>query len=189
MFEEGHAQQIGGPWILQDVKDFESWSSDEDSWDSWNSWNSWNSDEDSVLDIDDAFEMDSSGAYHFLGFHPYKEIVYLDFPMERGVAYSWNSSKFHDLGSFKPEKFHYVRTYVPFPYTPCWMGEFPGNELETQLEYEKLLAKKWELEAQLENSSNFTCVDEYELHKLRGRAKRVKDCAAKIRRRRHIGAR
>jgi hypothetical protein len=187
MFEGDHAQQMGGPWVLQDVKDFESWDSDEDSWDSWNSWNS--DDEDSVLDVEDAFERDASGDFHFLGFHPYREIVYLDFPIGRGVAYDWNSSKFHDLGSLKPEKYQYIRTYVPFPYTPCWTGEFPGNELETQLEYDELLTKKWELEAQLEDSSNFTCVDEYELHKLRGCAKRVKDCAAKIRRRRRIRAR
>jgi hypothetical protein len=177
MFEEDHDQQMSGPWILQDVKDFGSWDSDEDRWDSWNSLSSYEH-----SDIDDAFERDDSGDYRFLGFHPYEEIVYLNFPMGRGIAYDWNNSKFHDLGSLKPEKYHCVQTDVPFPYTPCWMGEFSGNELEIQLE-------KWESEAQLEDSSNFTCMDEYELHKLRGRAKRVKDCAAKIRRRRRIRAR
>ncbi|XP_047044507.1 putative F-box/kelch-repeat protein At1g15680 [Lolium rigidum] len=189
-FEEDHTQQVGGPWILQDVKDFQNfeelWTFDEDSM------GSWNSEEHNILDIDDAFERNyGGGGHHFLGFHPYKEIVYLEFPIGRGVAYDWNSSKFHDLGNLKPQGYHYLQlgTDASFPYTPCWMGQFPGNELETQLKYEELLTKKLELEAQLESSSNFTCVDEYELHKHRGHAKRIKDCAAKTRRRRRIVAR
>ncbi|KAM0842465.1 hypothetical protein ACQ4PT_058356 [Festuca glaucescens] len=80
-----------------------------------------------------------------------------------------------------------------FTYTPCWMGQFPGNELESQLEDEKLARRelKLQLESQLEDDHNFTytCVEEYELRKLRGHTKRAKDSAAKIRRRHRIVAR
>ncbi|KAM0842468.1 hypothetical protein ACQ4PT_058358 [Festuca glaucescens] len=192
-FGDNHAQKLGGPWILQDVncrKDMEVYPSAhyrapvEEKYD-------WNSDEDNFLDIEDVVEGGYSGSYHFLGFHPYKEIVYLELCMGRGVAYDWNSSKFQDLGCLEPTDHHYVEEGITasFPYTPCWMGEFPGNELESLLEDEKIARRKLEREAQLEDHSNFTFVDEYELRKLRGRAKRVKDSATKIRRRRRVTAR
>ncbi|CAM0955474.1 unnamed protein product [Alopecurus aequalis] len=151
----------------------------------------WNSDEDNVLDIEDAAEGGYGGHYHFLGFHPYKEIVYLYLDVAgRGLAYDWNKSRFQDLGSLGPMVSYYqppTGTDPSFAYMPCWMGEFPGNELETLLEYEKLLRRKLEMKAQREDESNYTFVDEYELRKLRGHAKRVKD-SAKIRRRHRIAA-
>jgi hypothetical protein len=195
MFED-HAQQMNGPWILQNVnyhRDFEEHhpSGNRKFRPSVEEKFEWNSDEDNVLDIEDAAEGNYSKGYDFLGFHPYKEIVYLEFSKERGVAYDWNGSKFQDLGSLEPEEYHYVEQGIDasFPYTPCWMGEFPGNELESLLEDEEIARKKLKMEAQLEDNSNFTCVDEYELRKLRGRAKRVKDSANKLRRRRCTPAR
>ena len=148
----------------------------------------WNSDDDNVLEIEDDAEEGYGGHYYFLGFHPYKEIVYLDLGMGRGLAYHWNSSRFQHLGGLEPVDYHYgvEGTDASFPYTPCWMGEFPGNELESQLEDEEIARKKLELEAQLEDTSNFTCVDEYELRKHRGRTKRVKDSVTKTRRRHRI---
>ncbi|GJN15457.1 hypothetical protein PR202_gb02375 [Eleusine coracana subsp. coracana] len=35
----------------------------------------------------------------FLGFHPYKEVVFLHHSGDRGIAYHWNCSKVEDLGS------------------------------------------------------------------------------------------
>ncbi|KAM0842463.1 hypothetical protein ACQ4PT_058356 [Festuca glaucescens] len=156
----------------------------------------WNSDEDNLLDhIEDAAEGNHIGDYCVLGFHPYKEIVYLSLSIGRGVAYDWNNSKFQDLGSLEP-KYHDdmdQQIETSFTYTPCWMGQFPGNELESQLEDEKLARRelKLQLESQLEDDHNFTytCVEEYELRKLRGHTKRAKDSAAKIRRRHRIVAR
>jgi hypothetical protein len=192
-YGEDRAQKIGGPWILQDVnyrKGTEEYRSPyyraplEEKYD-------WNSDEDNFLDIEDVVQGGYSGDYRFLGFHPYKEIVYLELCMGRGVAYDWNSSKFQDLGCIEPRDHHYVEEGITasFPYTPCWMGEFPGNELESLLEDEAIARRKLEREAQLEDHSNFSFVDEYELHKLRGRAKREKDSVSKIRRRRRVTAR
>ena len=83
----------------------------------------------------------------------------------------------------------YGKTDTSFPYTPCWISEFPGNELESLLEDEKLSRRKLEQEAQLKEESNFTYMGEYELRKHSGHTKRVKDSAAKLQRRRRIAAR
>jgi hypothetical protein len=192
--EEGHAKKLHKQWILQDVnyrKVLEKYNPNgyencaapvEEKYD-------WNSDDDNVLDhIQDTTE-DYSEDYCFLGFHPHKEIVYLSLSVGRGVAYDWNNSKFQDLGSLHPKYYYDMdqRIETSFTYTPCWMGPFPGNELKSQLEDEKLARRelKLQLESQLEDDHNFTytCVDEYEMRKLRGHAKRAKDSAAKIRRR------
>ncbi|KAM0842472.1 hypothetical protein ACQ4PT_058360 [Festuca glaucescens] len=186
-------QQIGKPWILQDVnnrKIMEEYHNGryrppvEEKYD-------WNSDEDNFLYIEDVEGGYYRRSSHFLGFHPYKEIVYFELHRGRGVAYDWNSSKFQDLGCSEPTDNHYFEegTTVSFPYTPCWMAEFPGNEFESLLEDEEIARKKSELEAQLEDHSNFSCSDEYELRKFSGSAKRVKDCVTKLRRRRRITAR
>jgi len=226
IFEEDHAKQTGGPWILQDVnyrKNCERYRHAQLMGEPWAQqdvdyhllWHfegyrnkdkappveekyDWNSDEDSVLDnIEDAAEGEYSSCYQFLGFHPYKEIAYLEFSRKRGFAYHWNSSEFQDLGSLEPEEeySYYEEEYsyygkrvvdASFPYTPCWMGEFPGNELESLLEDEEIARIKRD---QLEDSSNFTCLEEYELCKHRGSAKMAKDSTAKIRRRRRVTAR
>jgi hypothetical protein len=69
------------------------------------------------------------------------------------------------------------------------MAEFPGNEFESLLGDEEIARKKSELEAQLEDHSNFSCADEYALRKFSGHAKRVKDSVTKLQRRRRIKAR
>ncbi|XP_051199989.1 putative F-box/kelch-repeat protein At1g15680 [Lolium perenne] len=184
-------QQIGKPWILQDVNNRKIKYHNgryrppvEEKYD-------WNSDEDNFLYIEDVEGVYYSEGSHFLGFHPYKEIVYFELHRGRGVAYDWNSSKFQDLGCSEPTDNHYFQdgTTVSFPYTPCWMAEFPGNEFESLLEEEEIARKKSELEAQLEDHCNFSCADEYELRKLSGRAKRDKNSVTKLRRRRRITAR
>ncbi|XP_044953272.1 uncharacterized protein LOC123403402 [Hordeum vulgare subsp. vulgare] len=193
-----YAQQLGRQWILQSVNPGKEDHEQKYDYD-------WNSDEDNVLDIDDVVEEAEDVAeeaedvdedehnryYFFLGFHPYKEVVFLN-SAARGLAYDWINSRFQDLGSSwicQGYGIPYGKTDVSFPYTPCWISEFPGNELETLRLDEKLYRNKLELEAQLKEESNFTYTDEYELRKQSGRAKRVKDSAAKIRRGRHIAAR
>lgn len=190
--------QLGRRWILQDVNHRKSLferngnkhgdyrAPVEEKYD-------WNSDEDNIIDIEDNAEEGYRDDYYFLGFHPYKEMVFLILPgiKSRGMAYDWNNSKFQDLGNVSPADFDPScglpcgETDTAFPYTPCWMGEFPGNELESLLEDQELSRKKLELEEE----SNFTCMDEYELRKFRGQAKRVKDCTVKIRHRRRTRAR
>ncbi|KAI4963907.1 hypothetical protein ZWY2020_008687 [Hordeum vulgare] len=172
-----YAQQLGRQWILQSVNPGKEDHEQKYDYD-------WNSDEDNVLDIDDVVEEaedvaeeaedehnrsneDEHNRYYFS----------LDFIL---IKSSWICQGYG---------IPYGKTDVSFPYTPCWISEFPGNELETLRLDEKLYRNKLELEAQLKEESNFTYTDEYELRKQSGRAKRVKDSAAKIRRRRHIAAR
>ncbi|WVZ83486.1 hypothetical protein U9M48_030628 [Paspalum notatum var. saurae] len=64
-----------------------------------------------------------------IGFHPYKEVVFLD----RGflvVAYDLNSSKIHFLGNSCPKSYgRRIGIYESFLYTPCMVGDLlQGNE-------------------------------------------------------------
>ncbi|XBI44422.1 hypothetical protein VPH35_109056 [Triticum aestivum] len=166
--ETVYAQQLGRQWILQQVnlrKEYPEHKASDVKYDY-----DWNTDEDNVLDTEDVvdeavdvIENEEHISYGFLGFHPYKEVVFLN-TSTRGLAYDWINSKFQDLGS--------SWTCVSFPYTPCWVSAFPGNELESLLLDEKLYRNKLELEAQLEEESYFTYMGEYELRKQSGRAKR-----------------
>ncbi|XBH76546.1 hypothetical protein VPH35_103166 [Triticum aestivum] len=185
-FEHDHyAQQLGKQWILEDVN-YRKWSSENPEYTYTRDENpkalveekyDWNSDEDNVLDIEDVVIFLISSAI-----------------TTTGLAYDWNNSKFQYLGSSCPwlEAYTnppYGRTDASFVYTSCWMGKFSGNKLESLFEDEKLYRRKLEQESQLKEESNFTYMGEYELSKHRGRAKRVKDSADKVRRRRHISAR
>jgi hypothetical protein len=63
----------------------------------------------------------------FLGFHPYKEFVFLNVAFRRAVAYHWNTSEFQDLGNICPTDYlefagHYAQVEASFIYTPCWIG-------------------------------------------------------------------
>ncbi|CAM0952435.1 unnamed protein product [Alopecurus aequalis] len=98
----------------------------------------WNSDDDNILHSDEHAAAQGrrwSVNIGFLGFHPYKEMVFLDVALDETVAYDWNTSQFHYLGPTLPK--HYeepqhkgIDTY--FPYTPCWMYEFPESQLEDE---------------------------------------------------------
>ncbi|PUZ40991.1 hypothetical protein GQ55_9G467300 [Panicum hallii var. hallii] len=85
----------------------------------------------------------------FARFHPYKEIVFLDASLRRGVAYHWNTAKFQDLGNIWPQDYGEIAGRVAelemsFIYTPCWLEEFPGNSLETHQDEDCLgQIKQW----------------------------------------------
>ena len=58
----------------------------------------WDSDNDNVLGNEDRGER----LYYvisILGFHPFKEVIFLCQSLNRGLAYHWNSSKVQDLGT------------------------------------------------------------------------------------------
>ncbi|XP_044983487.1 putative F-box protein At3g16210 [Hordeum vulgare subsp. vulgare] len=59
---------------------------------------------------------------YFLGFHPYKEIVFLWMSKKTAVAYDFSSSKVQCLGNLNA---HWIG--VSFAYTPCWTGELSGK--------------------------------------------------------------
>jgi hypothetical protein len=83
----------------------------------------WDSDDDNVLNIEDA-DVGFCSYVAFLGFHPYKEVVYLGLASHRGavgVAYHLNSSKFQYLGVLQPKDSSFGIS-GSFPYTPCMIG-------------------------------------------------------------------
>ncbi|XP_062183443.1 uncharacterized protein LOC133887487 [Phragmites australis] len=138
-------KQCDGPWILQE---FNYWQdvvqhSDEDSAVEDNNKAivedkfEWDSDNDNVLEPGSR----SKDSYIiFLGFHPYKEVVFLSDKSDRVLAYNWSSSKLQDLGKLFPKFYIDLPDQYPlvkafFPYTPYWMGELPEKlNLEAQLE-------------------------------------------------------
>ncbi|KAL6626440.1 hypothetical protein ACP70R_030166 [Stipagrostis hirtigluma subsp. patula] len=122
-----------GPWTLQDINYHEL--CDEYGDDNYEAIVEekfeWDSDSDNVIDTKSTGKW-RGGYITFLGFHPYKEVVFLCDTLRRGFAYHLNSSKIQDLGNLHPT--HYgtemgIQPYIEasFPYTP-WMGEFlEGN--------------------------------------------------------------
>lgn len=135
-----------GPWTLQDINNQEQGVEYEDG-------NSeavvedrfeWDSDNDNVIETNSSggyinFLVDTkrrgrynSGGYiDFLGFHPYKEVIFLSDTLRRGLAYHLNSSKIQDLGNLRPTNYGTEVGIQPFiqesfPYTP-WMGWFPED--------------------------------------------------------------
>ena len=68
----------------------------------------------------------SGGSIYFLGFHPYKEVVFLRLTKLVGVAYHLKSSKVQYLGDMRPKDYDNSPTngiYEAFSYTPCMIGE------------------------------------------------------------------
>uniref|UniRef100_A0A0D9VSM3 Uncharacterized protein n=1 Tax=Leersia perrieri TaxID=77586 RepID=A0A0D9VSM3_9ORYZ len=87
-------------------------------------------DDDNVLDTGNDDEENNHRIY-FLGFHPYKAIVFLGISFI-GVAYHLNSSKLEYLGKLRPKDYSYTYAadiYEAFPYTPCMIGELPRNNI------------------------------------------------------------
>jgi hypothetical protein len=80
----------------------------------------WDSDDDNVVNIEEFNE----GYAGFLGFQPYKEVVFLElesWSRAIGVAYHLNSSKFQYLGKLHPRGYS-SGICGSFPYTPCLTG-------------------------------------------------------------------
>jgi len=86
----------------------------------------WISDDENVLDNEDIV----TGGYHeyinIIGFHPYKEIIFLDESLKRGLAYHLSSSKVEDIGNLYPTNLEYELINeqfitASFQYTHCFM--------------------------------------------------------------------
>jgi hypothetical protein len=85
----------------------------------------WNSDNDNFLNIED-YDTGYTSNFTFLGFHPYKEVVFLELAPLVGVAYHLESSKVQYLGTMRPKNYNKSPSngiYEVFPYTPCMIGE------------------------------------------------------------------
>ncbi|TVU47506.1 hypothetical protein EJB05_07109, partial [Eragrostis curvula] len=116
---KNNRQRIDGPWIL-----------DEDNMNNAapKPYFDWDSDDDNILDYEDKDEYEEAYIY-LLGFHPYKEIVFL-MASYIGIAYHLNSSKVQYLGKLYPKDYDLssVRgVHESFPYTPCLVGELLGT--------------------------------------------------------------
>jgi hypothetical protein len=76
-------RQEHGPWILHDANDDNKEPVVEHTFDEWNS-----DDDDNVLNVGDrSTNQDCCGYLQILGFHPYKEIVFFNRRLNRGLAY------------------------------------------------------------------------------------------------------
>jgi len=119
--------QASGPWVLQDVNYnvylhlFPNSIKEalvEEKYE-------WDSDNDNVLSNEDRAERHHCVMIRILGFHPFKEVIFLCQSLNRGLAYHWNSSKVQDLGNMDPTEYKYFADIWPdidfsFPYTPSW---------------------------------------------------------------------
>ena len=137
-----------GPWTLHDINSQEQGFEYEDgnSEEAVEGRFEWDSDNDNVIETNSRGKYNSggyinflerwgsynsSGYIDFLGFHPYKEVVFLSHTLRRGLAYHLNSSKIQDLGNLHPTNYGTEVGIQPFieesfPYTP-WMGWFPED--------------------------------------------------------------
>lgn len=104
-----------GPWILQkgDCDEDVKAAPVENNYE-------WDFDNGIILATEDKVESDDMNfrEVHFLGFHPYKEIVFLWTGRVRVVAFDFSSLKVQDLGQLLVQCVGSV-----FPYTPCWTGD------------------------------------------------------------------
>ncbi|CAL4935123.1 unnamed protein product [Urochloa decumbens] len=93
-------EQFGRPWILRDINYYEKRDKDDDD------------DDDEEEEEEEVEEM---------------EVVFLNESRIRGLAYHFNNSKVQDLGYIRPRNYGGPTAHIKmsFPYTPCWMGEYP----------------------------------------------------------------
>ncbi|CAO2142651.1 unnamed protein product [Urochloa humidicola] len=81
----------------------------------------WNSDDDSITDIEEEDNCYFQSNADFLGFHPYREVIFLRSPGNSAVAYHLNSKKAQYLGDLHLGG--YSRgLFDSFVYTPCLIG-------------------------------------------------------------------
>ncbi|CAL4901220.1 unnamed protein product [Urochloa decumbens] len=123
------AHQVNGPWILSYANsrkgddDIEALAQQESEW---------NSDDEDVLNTEDRDQNHQYiKSFGILGFHPYKEIIFLHKSVDRGFAYHLNTSKLERLGNICPIPYCNLDPYCCiqscFPYTPCKMAELPSS--------------------------------------------------------------
>lgn len=124
-YDELYHEQPNGPWTLQEEYYYEGYNNVEVA----NNQFEWDSDSEDILQIDETAYGPSS--YGILGFHPYKEVIFLEAGRGRALAFHWNSSKFRHLGKLYPKDYRrqafQLSITASFPYTPCWIDLYKGN--------------------------------------------------------------
>jgi hypothetical protein len=139
VFDENDGE---GPWILEDADSSEHYGQqhlqdvDKDEDDSnnalLNSEVEWDSDNDNIVDSESEVVQSFLGYISVLGFHPYKDVVFLNLSLYKAVAYHLNTSRVQVLGKVCPDDYcgHAAHITSSFPYTPCLVADFPENKLE-----------------------------------------------------------
>ncbi|XP_066162217.1 uncharacterized protein [Oryza sativa Japonica Group] len=96
---------------VNDMEEFE-WAIDKDS-------------DDIISGANESIHHNGEYISAVLGFHPFKDIVFLHDTNLRVVAYDYNKAKVQDLGMMF--LYHNTdRVVSSFPYTPCWIRDLPG---------------------------------------------------------------
>uniref|UniRef100_A0ACD5XLJ2 Uncharacterized protein n=2 Tax=Avena sativa TaxID=4498 RepID=A0ACD5XLJ2_AVESA len=116
--------QFQGPWIIEDINYDASHSPSPIDMKEVEDEFGWNSDNENTLDTRHGARNHYNGSISILGFHPYREVIFLNASFMRGLAYNINSSKLEDLGSIYPKDYSSMHMFIEqsFPYTPCWIG-------------------------------------------------------------------
>ncbi|KAL6637574.1 hypothetical protein ACP70R_025146 [Stipagrostis hirtigluma subsp. patula] len=127
--------RVHGPWSLQDINSYyDGYNKDgkkevlvEENFE----WSSEASVDENFAWSSDSEEKDEdcySGYMNIIGFHPYKEIIFLSESITRGLAYHLNTSKVEVLGHLYPARYdeelgneQLIRS--SFPYMPCLLRE------------------------------------------------------------------
>uniref|UniRef100_A0A0E0HTH7 F-box associated domain-containing protein n=1 Tax=Oryza nivara TaxID=4536 RepID=A0A0E0HTH7_ORYNI len=118
-----HHAKINKMWILDESDDDDDEEEDQDSAE-------WNSDDDNINIIGDLsknkeeeMSMWTFGSVDLLGFHPYKEVIYL-MDLDEVVAYHLRSSKVQYLGCNRLNEYNRGME-KSFFYTPCFVDLIP----------------------------------------------------------------
>lgn len=105
--------QFRGPWVIEDINYSSNHSTsiinmeevEEDELE-------WNSDNENTLDTRYRVGNHYNGSISLLGFHPYREVMFLSASFTRGLAYNLNTWKLEDLGSIYPKDYSSMKEYV-----------------------------------------------------------------------------
>uniref|UniRef100_A0A8I6Y3Y0 Uncharacterized protein n=1 Tax=Hordeum vulgare subsp. vulgare TaxID=112509 RepID=A0A8I6Y3Y0_HORVV len=114
------------PWTLQDVNYYEECGEDAKDEAIVPQKFDWDSDSDNLIDPKSMADDESPRYTGILGFHPFKEVVFLCVVLKRGLAYHLDGSKVQELGNIFPKCYgpsHGIHPFIEesFIYTPCWM--------------------------------------------------------------------
>ncbi|CAN6344969.1 unnamed protein product [Urochloa humidicola] len=121
LFKADRDYPVDNPWILRDGYYKNGCSNRERE-----VVEEWDSDNDDVLEIEAGRGSEekghSSGLVSILGFHPFKEVAFLQLSLGRVVACHLDTSKIQDLGMLSLGYYGDV-VDTTFVYTPCWIGD------------------------------------------------------------------
>uniref|UniRef100_A0ACD5X0Y7 Uncharacterized protein n=1 Tax=Avena sativa TaxID=4498 RepID=A0ACD5X0Y7_AVESA len=108
-----HVEKNNGPWILEDADSGEHYGQhnlQDVNKDEGHNNNAlvkskveWDSDNHNIVDNESEVVQCFSGYISVLGFHPYKDVIFLNLSLDRALAYHLNTSTVQDLGNLCPK--------------------------------------------------------------------------------------